>query len=93
MYELIKNDTRSITGKNIRQVLIETDSDNIMDIDINDIKKNMKFSQIPKTEEWRISIIKELTNVKHNNLKVNFDQGEQLNDDEIDNLISFAVTS
>ena len=45
-------------------------------INIKHIKGQMKFNEIPKEEEWRISIIKELTDVKQKNLNIH---SEELN--------------
>ena len=93
MYELIKSDTRTITGKNIRQILIETDHENILDVNINKLKRNMKFRKIPKEELWRINLIKELTDVKRNSLCVDFDDEQCLTTDDINDLVYFVSTS
>ena len=94
MYELIKSDTRTITGKNIRQILIETDHDNIVDVNKNKMKKmKMKMKKIPEKEEWRIGLIKELTDVKRNLLGIDFDNEQHLTTDEINDIIFFVSTS
>ena len=93
MYELINKDTRTITGSNIREILIEINKENILIVSITHMKNQMKFSQIPKEEEWRVNFIKELTNVKQHNLSIEFDNGNFMTNDEIDDLISFVATS
>ena len=92
MYELIKNDTRTITGKNINEIKRITDSDDIMHINVKEMKKTLKFKSIPDTEKWRIPLIKELTDIKQNRLEIRFQNGESLSFDDIDNLLSFAAT-
>ena len=52
MYELINKDTRTITGSNIREILIEINKENILNVNINHMKNQMKFSETPKDEEW-----------------------------------------
>ena len=92
LYELIKNDTRTITGKNINEIKRITDSDDIMHINVKEMKKSLKFKSIPDTEKWRIPLIKELTDIKQNRLEIRFQNGESLSFDDIDNLLSFAAT-
>ena len=93
MYERIKDDTRSITGSNIREILILYDKDNILDINTKHIKNQMKFCEIPKEEEWRINLIKELTDVKQKNLNIDNNNETFMNNDQIDDLIYIAATS
>ena len=93
MYELIFQDTRTITGSNIREILIENNEDNILNINVNHMKKEMKFFKILVEEEWRVDMIKELTNVKQHNLNIEFENGDLLTNDEIDDLIYFAAAS
>ena len=57
------------------------------------MKNHMKFCKLPKEEEWRVKFIKEMTNVKQHNLSIEFDNGDFMTNDEIDELISFVATS
>ena len=93
MYELIKSDTRTITGRNIREIKHITESDDIMDIKVKEMKKTVKFKMVPENEKWRISLIKELTNVKHNKLEIRFEDGEIISENDIENILSFASTT
>ena len=93
MYELIYQDTRTITGSNIREILNVNNEENILKINVNHMKNKMKFCKIPIEEEWRVDMIKELTNVKQHNLNIEFENGDLLTNDEIDDLIYFAATS
>ena len=88
MYELIYQDTRTITGSNIREILNANNEENILKINVNRMK-----NKIPIEEEWRVDMIKELTNVKQHNLYIEFENGDSLTNDEIDELIFFAATS
>ena len=64
-----------------------------MNINTNHMKNHMKFCKLPKEEEWRVKFIKEMTNVKQHNLSIEFDNGDFMTNDEIDELISFVATS
>ena len=86
MYELIYQDTRTITGSNIREILNVNNEENILKINVNHMKNKMKFCKIPIEEEWRVDMIKELTNVKQHNLNIEFENGDFLTNDEIDDL-------
>ena len=57
------------------------------------MKKTVKFKMVPENEKWRISLIKELTNVKHNKLEIRFEDGEIISDNDIENILSFASTT
>ena len=72
---------------------METDCDNILKVNVTYLKKHMKFKPIPKEELWRVDLIKELVNMKQNNLEATFGQDDYLNSAEIDDLIMFATTS
>ena len=92
LLELIKNNTETITGRNIRKILLEVDKRNIENID-SKILKNLKFCELPETEEWRISSIKELSDIKQGKLTIEFDNGVDMESGEIDDILVFLTTS
>ena len=65
LLEYIKRDTRSITGSNLRNILLLSDKDAIDDITSEDIDK-LKYHEVSEVELWRIDAILELTDVKFN---------------------------
>ena len=91
LLNLIKNDTNTITGRNIKEILNLTNKNNIFDVKISDIKK-CKFREMPENEKWRTNILKELTNIRMKNLEVNFDNGEALTKNEIDKMLFSIAT-
>ena len=93
LYEFIKKNTKTITGQNIRNILINTDTDDIMNINANCVKSKLQFRKIPSEEKWRISVIKELTDVKQNMLEVKFSDNDNLTHDEIADIINFVTTT
>ena len=93
MLEFIKKDTRTITGKNIREILKTTDNDDIMSMNVQEVKSKLIFKNIPENEHWRVPLIKELTNIRQNVLQVTFDDGDTLSMDELSDMISFVTTT
>ena len=93
LYEKIKADTRTVTGKNIREILMETNSDCIEDIKVQNIKKHLSFKQIADEDKWKLNILKELVNVKQNNMEINFDDGENFSFNDIDDMINYITTT
>ena len=93
MLEFIKKDTRTITGKNIREILKTTDNDDIMSMNVQEVKSKLIFKDIPENEHWRVPLIKELTNIRQNVLQVTFDDGDTLSMDELSDKISFVTTT
>ena len=68
IYILFKviDDQRTITGKNANLILKEVNETNIFDININKMKRSMKFMEQPEDSNWKINLIKELTDIKMN---------------------------
>ena len=93
LYESIKKDTRTVTGKNIREILILMNSDSIEDINVKDMKRSMNFRPMAEKDKWRLDILKELVNVKHNKLEIDFNDGENFSFNDIDDMINFIATS
>ena len=95
IYLLFKviDDQRTITGKNANLILKETNETNIFDININKMKRSMKFMEQPEDSNWKINLIKELTDIKMNQLRVDFEDETELKQSEIDDIIEFVATS
>ena len=84
---------RTITGKNVNLILKEISEDDIMEVEINQMKKNMEFLKLPLNHEWKVNLVKELTNMKMNILSVDFDDTSSLSIEEIDDVMIFVTTS
>lgn len=92
LLEKIRDDTMTVTGRNIKYICEELEEENISNININSVKKSFQFQAIPKDEEWKIGIVKELTDVKMNKLDISFDNNVSLEEAEIDDLIQWITT-
>ena len=64
LLDVIRYDTRSTTGKNLR----------CMDIKTNDTTAS--YYPIPPHEEWRISMVREIIEIKSGNLRTNMSKEE-----------------
>jgi hypothetical protein len=87
LLECIKHDTRSITGSNLRNMLLLTDKDNINDLAVSDVEK-MKYHELSENDAWRVDAILELTDVKFKQATV-----DGFTDDEIEEILEHICTS
>ena len=93
LLETIKHNTQTITGRNVKLILQETDETNIEKIKCEDIKKKIKLSELKDSEKWKIESIKELTNIKHKNMYIVDENGEDFfTDKEIEFMIDDIAT-
>ena len=79
-----------VTGRNIRNVLTETGFDDIFDIKINEIKRNYRFCDTDKTDEWKIDFVKELVNLKQNVFEL---EEDIMTEEELDEILAYLTTS
>ena len=75
----VKSDARSITGSNVRNIVLLTEKYAIEDISKHDLKE-LKFHEIAIEDEWKVNFIKEITEIKSNQLGLNEFTSEELND-------------
>ena len=87
LLECIKHDTRSITGSNLRNILLLTNKYNINDLAVCDIEK-MKYHELSENDVWRVDAILELTDVKFQQARV-----DGFTDDELQEILEHICTS
>ena len=83
LLESIQHDARSITGSNLRNILLKTDKTSIRDLVPNDVL-NIEYHPIQEDENWKVSFIQELIEAKNSNLEV-----VDFTDDELDKIMEF----
>ena len=82
----IKEDTQSITGKNIRNIKISTNIGRYECLNKSDINK-FEYAPVPNDSKWKVSMVRELTDIKYNVKEMQgFDQSE------IETFISYVAT-
>ena len=72
---MVMFDTRSVTGRNLRQLRLMTANCNEKDLDVY----NSPYEELPAEDMWRVSFAQELMEAKITNVVNNFSK-EELND-------------
>ena len=70
-----------------------TGYDTVEDININQVKKTMKFSEVDDKDAWKADFIKEIVNVKQNVLFIDDDSDAFLENEDLDFIIDYLSTS
>ena len=58
---IVKDDVETITGNNFRYILIELDQPDIFQVKKRTTKNEYKFTKTQPEDEWKIPLVKELT--------------------------------
>ena len=94
LFQLTRSNLMSVTGRNIRKILDETGQEDIVNINVAELKKSLKFCRIEDENKWKAVMIRELVNVKKGTLYVeNEDHEEFLTRTEIDKIIHYVSAS
>ena len=59
---------------------------------IKDVKKTYKFCEVSSQDTWKVSFVREITNIKQNILNLEA-HDNQFSTEELDEIINFIVTS
>ena len=86
LVKVIEYDTRSVTGHNLRTLMLNSSTDNIKNLMPKHADND--YFEVPEGEEYRIEFIKELIEVKNNTYKV-----DGFNNEELDDILCFLCTS
>ena len=87
LLNIIQHDTRSVTGSNIRKILLLTGKDDISNVSKYDID-NIVYAEISDENKWRVDLIKEITDVKYNQLNI-----EGFSVEECNEILEYACIS
>ena len=87
VFNFIKNDARSTTGKNLRSILLLLDKNDIDDLSPQDASKIL-YKEVPENELWRIALVKELIDIRQGVLEV-----EGFSEDELVTILNYTCTS
>ena len=92
LLEIIQNNTETITGANIKKIAIDSEKSNLKNVNYKNIKQ-LKFCEISENDEWKISLINEMTDIKQGKMSLRFDNDEIMENNEIDQLIVLVSTT
>ena len=87
LLSFIKNDARSTTGSNLRKILLLTKKNTIDELSKDDATA-LHYHEVDPKDAWKINMIKEITDVKFNQLEV-----QNFTNDELEEIMSFLCTS
>ena len=93
LYQKIKKNVNTVTGRNIAFVLQATGYDEVEEINVSEVKKRIKFCDMAEENNWKVDFLREIVNVK-NNVLVLDDEGEVFFDNEdLNDMIYYLSTS
>ena len=86
LLKMVEHDTRSVTGHNLRTLMLNSRTDNIKKL----VPRHADYDyfEVPDGQEYRIEFIKELIEVKNNIYEV-----DGFNNEELDDILCFLCTS
>ena len=87
LLSIAKQDVRTTTGSNMRNILLLTECLNIDDLQ-TDIVKTITHNKINVADMWRVDMVKELIEIKLGNLET----PEGWTTDELEQVMDFACT-
>ena len=93
LYQKVKSNVETVTGKNIRYVIEKSGVEDIEDMKTNGLKKTLKFCESPSEHGWKVQFIKEIVDVKQKVLFLNQESDMMFKDADLDYLIEFLSTN
>ena len=91
LLEKIKDDTNTITGKNIKTIFGNENID-IFETHMPTFKKTLKFSKIENNDIWKVNAIREITDIKKGSKEVIFSDGEKLEYEALEKMSHYIAT-
>ena len=100
LLEKVYLDQNTLTGRNVRYVQDQINEKSIFNVKSKTVKQKYKFEELPVDQKWKVNMIQEIVNIKHNVLVLsNGDQVQhdesvnQLTVDEMNEILSYLATS
>ena len=89
MHKIMKN-MNTVKGRNLRFVLEEIGASDIFEVNVNEIKKGYKVSELAENDSWKIDFVKEIVNVKQHVFELD---DNQMTREELDDILAYLTTS
>ena len=86
MFDVVKNDCRSNTGRNLRKLMKRVGNSTIDEVSKEDLRK-LTYNEVPTGDTWKINMAREILELKNGNITV-----DNLSSDEIDEILHYIVT-
>jgi hypothetical protein len=88
LLRLTMNNTKSVTGRNLRGIMLLTSKTKVEDLTEEDAKM-IEYHPLSESEQWRVSIIKEVLEIKCGEV----DLPERLTWEELEDMLEEACCS
>ena len=82
-----KEDVRSVTGRNFREIMLLVGKTSVNDVNKKDVDI-VEYFKMDKNDEWKVKMIKEIIDVKSKKANVDNFQGE-----ELETILTYLCTS
>jgi hypothetical protein len=86
LLRVVEFDTQSVTGRNLKSIFLQTEAQDVRRLKPSDVKA--KYRDVPRNDEYRVGFIKEIIDVKNNQLEV-----KGFNDDELEEILQHLCVS
>ena len=86
------NDAGSLTAQNIKLIEDKTGLKDILSVPPSLVSENFIYNEVPNGEEWRVSFVEELIQLRSGNLEVIMPNNEYFTTQEINKIISMVTS-
>ena len=86
LLDIVELDTRTTTGHNLRKLMIQTNSETVSEMLMK--KSDFQYFPLDSSENWKINMLKEIIDVKHDEVSV-----AKIDDAELEDILVFLCTS
>ena len=87
LLNMLKHDTRSTTGSNLRNILLLTGKHKIEDLNYSDVD-NYTYAPVEAEDLWKINMVREIVDVKAGQQNV-----DNFSEEELEEISNFLCTT
>ena len=92
LYQKVKDNVETITGRNIAYVLKLSRYDDIEKINLLNLSRRIKFEGMKMEGSWKVDMIREVVNIKKN-VFIHDNKEDSFDEDELNDIINYLSTS
>ena len=92
LYQKVKDNVETVTGRNIAYILKLSHNDDIEKINLLDLSRRIKFEAMRKEDSWKVDMIREVVNIKKN-IFILDNKEDSFHEDELNDIINYLSTS
>ena len=93
LYQKVKNNLNTVTGRNIRFVVEASGCKSIEKIKTSELKRKLKFCESSTENDWKIKMIKEIVDLKQNVLFLDDESDVLFDNEDLESIVEFLSTS